>query len=232
MNPFHVLNTFLLKRKVILFYMGEAILIKALGGGSGSGGTSGTATEGIYTTNGYYTCSRSGNYKITCVGGGGGGHHYMAQVTSKYMPVCGGGSGFFSADVVYLNKSASYVLTIGAGGASTKSSTNAYSGGTTSFANLISANGGEGAVNNGTANGGNNGEAGTVSSGAFGGGNNNTYGNGGKLWVYGYDVTSTEIEGYSERLYYGDGGDGIDNDGADNVYSNGNSGCILIQFVD
>ena len=56
--------------------MGEAILIKALGGAGGSGSegnSTGAASEGIITANGFYTCTKTGNYQITCIGGGGGG---------------------------------------------------------------------------------------------------------------------------------------------------------------
>lgn len=133
------------------FFLGEALLIKA--GSGGSSGGEGAATEGIFSSNGKYICTRTGNYYITCIGGGGSGGYGSYNVTANsstreydYILINGGcaGSGFVKSNVIHMNAGDIITMTIGAGGARRTTTGNGSSGGTTSFGSLLSANGGEG----------------------------------------------------------------------------------------
>lgn len=132
--------------------MGNAMLIKA--GGGSSGGSGGSGLDQIFVHNGVYICNKTGNYKITCVGGGGGGSKGNGTSSSVNNIGCSGYNGNISSKVCLLNEGEKYEIIIGAGGAGVQTSMSngsihndifdpsGYTGGTTSFSTLVSATGG------------------------------------------------------------------------------------------
>ena len=241
--------------------MGEAILIKAIDGGSFNGGGSypGTATEGIYTTNGFYTCTKSGNYRITCVGGGGGGGIGYTMVSNNLYVASSGGSGYKNSIECFLYSNTNYSIIIGSGGRAGFS--NAYrefepgAGGITSFSDIVYASGGTGGHStfaykdnkNGNSwvsiniqwvenagvgyNNGINGISGSNPSNV----NTQIYYDNAILpggWLYYKDslVINTSISGH-DRLYYGDGGYALLSNSGYSSAGAGNSGAILIEYM-
>ena len=149
----------------------------------------------------YYTCIKSGNYWIECVGGGGGGNG------SSWTDRGGGGSGYINNGRIYLYEGNSIFVSIGEGGV-----LNSY-GATTAFGTYLSANGGSAY------------RAGTGTSGGIGA-NNAVQAKGGLLYYDDSNERKVSISGI-RRLYYGDGG----NAGGNNA-TEGNSGCVIITYMD
>lgn len=194
--------------------MGEAILVKTLtaeGGGSGSGG----ASQGVISMNGIYTCTVSGNYRVTCVGGGQGGSSGILNTTTndetgyeklESVTSYGGNSGAFKSTNLSLTANTTYPVIVGAGGGA-----NSQNGGISSFGSLASSSGGSYARNSGST--------------------------GGKLYFSpNASVSTTSATGYTE-LPYGVGGTG---GGAEGSYHGwystagdpGVGGCIIIAYLD
>ena len=112
--------------------MGEALLIKT--GGTGSGGSSGRnglITE-IFTSNTLWKVPegiRNNEVSVRIFGGGGGGY-------------CGGGgSGRMNNDIINISNESEIFITIGSGGSFVY---NNCSGGSSSFGTYLSALGGSG----------------------------------------------------------------------------------------
>lgn len=180
-----------------------------------SNGALGTATNTIIIANGYYNCTKTGNYWIEVVGGGGGG--YSARV-SAFWSYSGGGSGYINNGSIRLNNGDSIYVTIGEGGKY------ANSGGTTSFGPYKSAYGGNIGDYYSAGVGANNGQ--------YAQNYTNEYGNvaiGG--WLY-YDTSNRSRVSAtgSIRLYYGDGG--VANRRNLHTLGSGNSGCVIITYMD
>lgn len=220
--------------------MGEAILAKIGVSDGGTGG--GAATEGVISTNGVYTVTKSGNYRITCVGGGQGGHGlyvnmwYDSSWEETFINLYGGNggdSGLVASSVIKLNAGDVHTITIGAGGAAGKTTMsryddyNASNGGTTSFGSLLSSSGG---VKN-------NGEKLPQNSIDFRKYSNRA--NGAVLWLdanNGY--INTTKSSWSTLLPYANGGIGggiyVKNSEGWYQWNNatpGMSGCILIKYT-
>ena len=144
-------------------FMGEALMFKVYEADPAAGLPE-IPTNGMFTQNIKYTCTYTGNYLITCVGGGGASgsgvanNMYWASQVPSYIWESddegwgygmranvwghGGGSGYWNAKVVKLNRGDVIDVTIGAGGVITSST--GGTGGTTSFGDLVSAAGGAG----------------------------------------------------------------------------------------
>ena len=219
------------------------------------GGSSVVANECTITANGYYTCTKTGNYQITCVGGGGGGgcgpsrwlYEDPEDESDNYwcwMHASAGGSGYSNTKSLYLNKDQTYYVTIGAGGAQGKVTSGSVTshpgtGGTTSFANLMSAIGGNGGmcVYYGCGEereyiipggiGYNNGMNGMAYDAIAIHNNMKNKVYGGYLYYNGTLVSNTQVTGTS-RLYRGDGGNAKWNN---TTGYNGNAGCVIIKFI-
>ena len=116
----------------------------------------------------------------------------------------GGGSGYINNGKIYLYEGNDIFVSIGEGGV-----LNSF-GGTTAFGTYLSANGG-------TAY-----RPGTVGRGA----NNAFQASGGLLYYNDSNERRVSISGI-RRLYYGDGG----NAGSNNA-TKGNSGCVIITYMD
>ena len=153
-----------LVRKVNFFYMGEAILAKYGGGGSGSRSGYELKTK-IFTADGDFIVpeAKDQQFAIRIFGGGG----------SSWSDIgAGGGSGNMNNGILKLNKGQIIPITIGL-----SSALNARyngNGGATSFGTYLSATGGEAATNT---KGGNGGAGGGGANGGAGG--DGTYGGGG-----------------------------------------------------
>ena len=172
-----------------------------------------TATNTIMVENGYYNCTKTGNYWVECVGAGGSGNSYYNSSTRYYLSR-GGGSGYINNGTVRLNKGDSVYATVG----KSKNGT----GESTFFGSYLSANGGQYGYSDSIGIGGNNGESYTgtgLSSTGY-------IANGGWLYYNSYNSRRVEISG-SLRLYFGDGGPG----NGSSAYQLGNSGCILITYI-
>lgn len=148
--------------------MGESILVK-LAVQDPFAGMPEIPTNGMYTQNITYTCTYTGNYLITCVGGGGASGAGViqniksydvpraVQEDTGYWQVSGkktwlkmnniwggaGGSGYLNTAVVSLNRGDTVTITIGQGGTPV-SGGNGGTGGTTSFGEYVYASGGTG----------------------------------------------------------------------------------------
>ena len=179
--------------------MGEALVIKAIGGGgSGSGGA---PTQGQFIANVDYLCTKTGNYQIICVGGGGGKsilNDTWEKNDNRWIELdgYGAGSGYFNWVTVHMNEGDVYKMTIGAGGIySTNSAGN--NGGTTSFGSLCYALGGQGGPYNTASSSTKWNDIGGAG-GAYGcidctyestSGTNYGYGQGGRLWTVHDSIT-------------------------------------------
>lgn len=258
--------------------MGEAILFKALSGG-GSGGNSSGKELYYFTINTVYTVPRTGNYRITCIGGGGGGGEWCSDVSDKFdygmyyiyaNYAHGGGSGYWNTKIFTLPEGSQYNITIGAGGAAEYYTIDGPgNGGITSFGNIISANGGSGYrcwrtedrdvictrapeyggntnsfIFQGTFNSSTGAAAGDTSEANF----KKTAG--AVLYVNGANVVNTPTSGY-EKTDYGAGGNPSYthptytnfNSKYLNIFNNtflykynsdstdGNAGCVIVEFV-
>ena len=181
--------------------MGEALLIKAGGAGSGGSSGSGNLITNIFTTNGVFVVPKAKDqqFSVRIFGGGGGGASLLTTYTngSIYRQIYGGGGGgYMNNDILSLNEGETIQISIGAGGKAdlvyqpnssnaTISSIQGGIEGTTSFGTYLSAlggNGGRGYSNRGIggygASGGGVYEGGTGYQ--FGGGGSNNGGDGGK----------------------------------------------------
>lgn len=128
--------------------MGEAIITRGCYGGGDNGSDSilnMPPTEGLYNISGYYTCTRSGNYHIQCVGGGGGASGTYLATDDRYWTTGNGGyGGKLNNTNVYMNIGDVVQMTIGTPGTGGINSAKGNTGGTTSFGSIISAAGGAG----------------------------------------------------------------------------------------
>ena len=180
-----------------------------------SSGALDTATNTIMVDNGYYNCTKTGNYWVEVIGGGGGG---WGQSSGYYYYWWGGASGYLNNGRVYLYKGNSVYVTIGDGGEGTFGSfiPSDLTGGTSSFGTYLSAAGGY------FENGANPGKQQSLES------YNALKCTGG--WLYYNSSNSIRISTTgTTRIYYGDGGNGGTRSG---MVENGNSGCVLITYID
>ena len=211
--------------------MSEAIIARGGKQGSGGGIQFEPSTSYIYE-NGFYT-AYPGNYRVICVGGGGYGGE--GRTGSRLFSGGGGGSGYVNEYSFYKNALSQVPVTIGSGGSPTSTT-----GGTTSFGTYVSAAGGSTgskpdaynlivAIGGAGLNSGQNGKSTQNKnswSAAIGG-----YGG----WLY-TDSDVTNVYGtpvYSNRLYYGDGGNGQSASNTSGLYGrgNGNNGCIIVIYT-
>ena len=192
--------------------MGEAILIKALGGAGGSGSTEAgdVATEGLLTVNGTYTCTKTGNYLVCCVGGGGGaGQPWYDDDNEKWYNGDPGVNGGINYSNLYMIRMQTAEVTIGAAGkfAYAVNANNPWqsggTGGSTSFGTMLVANGGTGGKAD--RSGGSNSKPMFVW--------HNNYLN--------FTASNSAISGFT-RLNYGDG----------RTNKAGNKGCVSVIFLD
>ena len=179
-----------------------------------------TATNTIIATNGYYNCTKSGNYKVSVCGGGGGAYLWIAanRATS-------GGSGYINTRTIHLNKGDSIYVTIGQGGTKSTEYQGTRNGGSTFFGTYLSANGGTSGSYSVGGTGGNSGTSITISDIV----EPTTYVNGGRLYISNNSFTTTG----SNRSYYGDGGDIVyyRYSQSSSSYNNGNSGCCIVTYI-
>ena len=223
--------------------MGEAILAK-YGIGSSGGGYDGNGTEmpseGLICYNAIYEVSKSGNYRVLCVGGGqGGGSGWMdytedpdqyPEETWTVRSGKGGNSGFFNAGNFYLNQGDLIPISIGSGGAGGSGNNGSGSnGGLTSFGTYISS--GSNTSNK------NNGNSGSLYWDDWGWRNvvgPYAGGSGGILYLAsnGLAILKNSATG-AVALGYGDGGTGA-SAGWNNLSTGytGVGGCIYIKYLD
>ena len=177
-----------------------------------SSGALDTATNTMIVSNGYYNCTKTGNYWVEIAGGGSG--------AASGMFCSGGGSGYLNNRRILLNKGDSIYVTIGSGGAGNRNISG--SGGTTSFGSYLSANGGSSAY-------------GTESAPGIGANNGASGGmgmicDGGYLYYNSSNGRRISVQG-TTRLYYGDGGRVYYGRGGSLDNSPGNSGCCIVTYI-
>lgn len=184
----------------------------------------GVATNAFVTVNGYYICTKTGNYWIEVVGGGGQGG---SIISGNRTYIAGGGSGYINNGTVYIDKNSEIYVTIGNAGARNQN------GGTSSFGVYLSAPGGASFTNrqhtvqlpNGQyiytweLVGGNNGEYIYTNNDIF------TNCNGGWLYYMTGNNRKTSYTG-TNRLYYGEGGS------SSYPSTPPQSGCVIITYMD
>ena len=193
--------------------MGEAILIKALGGAGGSGGSDeggAVPTIGMLIANGTYTCTKSGNYMITCIGGGGGsGMPYYSENNEEWRNGDTGNTGNLKSMNIYMTINQTVDVIIGKGGTGAAWFTNSpdnwtsgETGGTTTFGTMISATGGAGGIAERS----------------------------------GGEPTATVFWYHNNYIAYNKGSKSgytrIVNGGSGNNKANGWKGCVCIQYLD
>lgn len=204
--------------------MGEAILARSVGGANITIDSPAANITRIIA-NGQYTCTKTGTYRVICVGAGGGGggygtsQHAGGSASTFLRWGAGGGSGYINEMTVFLNRGDSIPVTVGAGGSGGPYAINYNSpgkaalyggtGGTTSFGTYLSATGGTG---------GNTGLAGSNSVGGIGANNgmgqegysNRVFAKGGFLY-FGQDDFLVKTSKDNDRYVfssYGSGGNG------------------------
>ena len=218
-------------------------------------------TEGHFTSNQVYTCSYTGNYWITCIGGGGAGgsgsstfaQHDSGYTTRWTVWGAGGGSGYANQKLVHINRKETVDIIIGSGGIASANA-NGSAGGTTSFGSYLSATGGGGGQSPIPIIGNNNLSAGISKYSKIAGGSGFKSGQNGS-----WRVKDTDPDGGTEsdiRSNLGNGGEISTTtnsippinlngsirlyygDGGDGslIYSstmggNGNSGIVIVEFV-
>lgn len=142
-----------LVRKVI-FFMGQAIIVRASGGYNSNGGSGEEEIVGwqekhvIINTSQLWTVplAKNNEFSVRIFGGGAGmSAWYNKYIDGKYDQInvngtVGGGSGYMNNTVVTLNEYDQVQVSIGAGGGTNTA------GGTTAFGTYLSATGGEGAT--------------------------------------------------------------------------------------
>ena len=165
-----------------------------------------TAINAFIATNGYYNCTKTGNYWIELCGGGGGG----GASNENYEPGDGGKRGTINNRSIFLNKGESIYVYIGSGG--NAASTWRYdgnTGGTSSFGSYLSASGGLGGDSIGRTD--------------------SPYSGFPEYMYYNSSNNRRLSASGSQRAYYGDGGKG---NWGSQQRDNGNSGCCIITYID
>ena len=133
--------------------MGEALLVKAVDGGLAASGGAGKELY-YFTINTTYTIPKTGNYRVTCIGGGGGynanwildfgyGNYSTQNTRTNAMVIPGGSSGYWNTVEITLAAGTSYEISIGEGAGEDDSGDDTdLQGGTSAFGNICSALGG------------------------------------------------------------------------------------------
>ena len=214
--------------------MGEAILTRGCYGGGDNGSNdviNVTPTEGTYTINGHYICTRDGNYLVQCLGGGGGGgsfYIYNGGSSTGYQGMWAGSGGSLSNLNIYMNRGDAIPITIGYGGLAGNGTTTwgsanfaGNTGGTTSFGTYLSATGGSGAnsVGNWPYN---------TSTNTSTQPRNNTYIDSSGL-LYSTNANGTNVTTYGQG---GKGGYGWIGTSGLHSGGNGKDGVIVIRYLD